>query len=387
MSNFKSQHFPQSLAFFGVLIVTVFPVLARLWFDFLTHGNGWRQGDWLINSGAGPVRRGIIGDALIWLSDISSIPLLSLTIAVQTGILALLVGLIILVWRTHEHRLLILFLVASPAFFLIQWAGEVQGIMRKEIFGYLAMACLLLTALSRPHRVFLVLPAMLFFIVGCFGNIINAMMVVPFCVGLFLLHDQGRFSQRALIGLVGLALASSIAAIWFAMRFQEVQMLAGMCDPLVARGFEVTFCAEALRWLVAGEVDHLAQVAVRMTFTNIAQFLIVAIIAFVPVAMAFRVFTETRTLVWYLVLTFVPMLPLYVLATDWGRWISIPYSFWVLLVLLSHASGRLTMAKAPSPIGVYAMLCLSLLLSHDVSIGWDVGGAVASFARAVGDFL
>ncbi|WP_281857991.1 hypothetical protein, partial [Litoreibacter halocynthiae] len=152
MSHFKSQSITHSIAFSGVLIVTVVPVLARLWFDFLIRGNGWRQGDWLINSGSGPVRRGIIGDALIWLSDTSSIPLLTLTIAVQVGILALLIGLFILVWRFHEHRLLFLFLIASPAFFLIQWAGEVQGIMRKEIFGYLAMMSLLWTALSRSNR-------------------------------------------------------------------------------------------------------------------------------------------------------------------------------------------------------------------------------------------
>lgn len=377
----------QSVAFFGVLLITVFPVLARLWFDFLTRGNGWRQGDWLINSGAGPVRRGIIGDALIWLSDASSIPLLTLTIAVQIGMFVLLVGLFILVWRAHEHRLLILFLVASPAFFMIQWAGEVQGIMRKEIFGYLAMASLLLTGLSRPHRTVLVLPAMVFFAIGCFGNIINAMTVVPFCIALYLLHDQGRFSKRALIGLVGVALVSSIGAIGFALRFQDVPMLAGMCDPLVARGFEATFCDDAIRWIVDDDVDHLAQVAVRMTVTNIAQFLIVAIIALVPIALAFRVFTETRTLSWYLLVTFVPMLPFYALATDWGRWLSIPYSFWVLLVLLAHASGKLTMVKAPSAVAVYAMLCVSLLLSHDVSIGWDVGGTISSFVRTISDFL
>ncbi|WP_281856891.1 hypothetical protein, partial [Litoreibacter halocynthiae] len=259
--------------------------------------------------------------------------------------------------------------------------------MRKEIFGYLAMMSLLWTALSRSNRTFLVLPAMAFFVVGCFGNIINAMMVLPFCVGLFLLYDRGRFSQRALIGLVGVALATALSAIGFALWFQDVPMLAGICDPLVARGFEAIFCDEALRWIVDGEVDHLAQVAVRMTFTNIAQFLIVALIALVPVVLAFRVFTETRTLVWYSVLTFVPMFPLYAVATDWGRWLSIPYGFWVILVLLSHASGRLTMAKVPSVIGVYAMLCLSLLLSHDVSIGWDIGGAVASFFRTLGDFL
>ena len=60
-----------------------------------------------------------------------------------------------------------------------------------------------------------------------------------------------------------------------AIMFREVSELAGMCDPLLARGFDESFCDEALRWLVTGEVNHIGEVTQRMTTANLAEYALV----------------------------------------------------------------------------------------------------------------
>lgn len=377
----------QNLIFWSVLLLVSFPVLARLWFDYLIGGDGWRQGDWLINFGAGPVRRGAIGEAIIVLSDMSGAPLLALTIGLQISLFLLFIMLFLLIWHRHTDRALILFLIASPAFFLIQWAGEVQGIMRKELLGYLAMGVLTLASIStRSHPIFVFLALMLFAL-ACFGNILNALLVIPFCWALYFLQVQGRLADRTFFGLSALAGSLALGSILFAVRFKDIPELAGICNPLISRGLDPSFCNLALSWMVTDKVDHAVEVGQRVNPENLVQFAAVALLAIVPIVILFRLIRETGHLALIVATTFLPMLPLYILATDWGRWLSIPYSFLVFVVLIGHHAGKLTFRRELSPTAIYMMLVLSLLISHDVSIGWDVGGTVASFVRTAEDFL
>ena len=53
-------------------------VLAGLAQDYLAGGDYFHQGDWLINNMSGPVRRGLLGSALISFSDWSGLHLLGM---------------------------------------------------------------------------------------------------------------------------------------------------------------------------------------------------------------------------------------------------------------------------------------------------------------------
>ena len=122
----KSVSHPSAWSFYLplFLVLTAFPVLARVWFDFLHGGSPWRQGDWLINSAAGLVRRGFMGDGMIALGDLTGTNLLAVTIAVQTGLFLALLWLLWVLARDHPNKPLILLLAASPAFLPIFWAGH-----------------------------------------------------------------------------------------------------------------------------------------------------------------------------------------------------------------------------------------------------------------------
>jgi len=90
--------------------------------------------------------------------------------------------------------------------------------------------------------------------------------------------------------------------------------------------------------------------------------------------MAFR---EWRFPLLVIASSFIPMLPLYVIATDWGRWFSISYMAAALILL--------TIKRPPAWPVVALLLVITLLLTPDHGIGWRPGGVVSAFIQMVRD--
>lgn len=387
MAN-RDSSFPLWSLFMGAgLLVLAFPVLARVWFDYLHHGSSWRQGDWLINSNAGLVRRGFVGDGLIALSDATGITLLPLVLIVQTG---LFLGLLLILWRlgsSTENRSLFLLLAASPAFLPIFWAGDVQGIMRKEIFGFLALGCLALANTRPGQGTFLSVLAVVLFTLGCIGNILHFFVAPALIYGLYLLFDSGRLSRSAFRALTGATLVMSLFWMGFAVVFRDVTDAQAICAPLLSRGLEAPFCSGALSWIVAGYVNHLSEVAARLTPVALGQFAVVAFFGIMPVILSFSLFAERRMIALIAAIAFLPMLPLYAITTDWGRWLNISYMSYVFLLFQASAGGRLNMITRPRLPLIYVLLAIALLLTHAHGIGWQVGGAIRSVVSTFTAFL
>lgn len=387
MSKLTLSNFWQFAAFSFVLAMLSFPVIARVWFDYLHGGHGWRQGDWLINLGSGFVRRGAMGEAFIMLSDFTGVPLLIFVQVFQLLLFVALVFVVWILWLAHKDKHLLLFLAASPAFFLFFGASDVQGIMRKELFGFLALSLLTVSGVIASRSAFYPILALLLYTLGCVGNIMHSLMLPAIIAAYYLLRENGQISTRAFQTYTLIAVLMSTLWMGLAIMFREVSELAGMCDPLLARGFDESFCDEALRWLVTGEVNHIGEVTQRMTTANLAEYALVATLSLVPVALSFFVFVERGLLARLLIITFVPILPLYFIATDWGRWISIPYTTYVFLLVLAHSVGKLTIVRQVPISVVYVLLAASVLISPEVSIGWQPGGAVRSLISSVADFF
>jgi len=375
-----------NLALCAAFAVLSFPVMARLWFDYLIGGTGWRQGDWLINFGAGPVRRGGIGEALIMFSDLTSLPLLATVLLVQSSLFALSILVLWLIALFHKNRPVLLFLAASPAFFPIFWASDLQGIMRKELIGYLAFSLLVLGAVRGGRQSGLAIISVILFSVGCMGNIMHTLLGGAMIAALWLAKEGGQISDGLFRRLAILSAAMSLLWLVLAVIFSEVESLAPICDPLLIRGMNDAVCQDALRWLVTGEVDHLGEVRAKITMPALTQYGLLAGAALIPACLSFFLFRERRLLALLAAITFLPMLPLYVLATDWGRWLSIPYTSFVFLTLQAHAAGRLSLRRLPPAPLTVILLLGALLITHEHTIGWQPGGAVKSVILTVMDF-
>lgn len=366
--------------FFPLLFLVLFslPVITRLFFDYLVLGDGWRQGDWLINFGSGVVRRGLFGNAFIWFSDVTGLSLRSVIIGTQATLWGTLLILSWLIWRRYPHRTLLILLIASPMIFLMLWSGDVQGIMRKEILGYIAFANLVLAILFSRHANLWVAGALIFFTLGLIGNILHLFLVPAMLAGLYLLKDQKVIGQRSWI--LSNVITITMALFWFgfALIFKEIPDLAGACTPLTERGLHPRICDHAIRWLVAGNVNHTSEVAVRVIFSNVMQFATVAFLGLLPLVLAALLFKAGKRITVLALLTFLPMLPLYMMATDWGRWFSISYTVTVCLFLISQMQYPKQKLRRPSEATLSLLLTTSLLLTPAHGIGWQPGGVIAS---------
>ncbi len=374
-----------SLAAFVFLLVLPLPIWTRLFFDYLHHGDGWRQGDWLINFGAGVVRRGVIGEGLILFSDLTGVALLVVMILTQAALFALLLVVFWSIWRLHYFHTIPVLLAASPMFCLFLWAGDVQGIMRKELLGYLALAFLILCS-ANPRRFSLFLTLfLLFFALGNAGNLLHLFMTPAVILGVYLLYWEGLISRRDayMLGLAVVAIA--VLCFGFALTFKTVPEYLGMCQPLIDRGFDAGFCEHAIRWLVPHEVDHSAEVRVRLTPENIQRFAAVSVISVIPLLLACKAFAEWRFPILIIGASFLPLIPLYVLATDWARWFSISYMTAAMLLVMANMAGRLTMKKEPSWLIVAVLLIVAIGLTPDHGIGWRPGGVVTAFIAMIRD--
>lgn len=359
------------------------PVMARALFDFLNDGSAWRQGDWLINLGEGFVRRGLFGEVFIALSDVTGLQLL---VVVQLFQILLFVALTFLVWliclTTDRARILIM-LAASPAFFLIFWAGDSQGTMRKEMFGLLAIALVAISAQRVRPPPGLLAGAVVLYTLGCIGNILHIFMAPPLMAGIFLLAQAGRISMRRAGMYIIATLVMSVLWLGIATVFKEAPAIDGLCMPLVQRGLDPSFCGGAIYWIVEGNIDHGAALTKLMTPQHLGRFGVVAVLSLLSVALTFHVFHERRILAILLLLAFLPMLPLYVIATDWGRWLSLSYTAYAFLVFQALTLGLIRVQNRPHTGVLAGLFIAALLLSHEHGVDWKPGGALHAIGVTV----
>jgi hypothetical protein len=358
-----------------------------LWFDYLNTGDGWRQGDWLINFGSGLVRRGLIGEGFIWLSDLSQISLIVVVIATQAVLLSLLLCTFLLLWLLSSNRTVLAVLFASPAFCMFLWAGDVQGIMRKEILGYLALAVLTLASAVpqfwRPLPVF----ALLLYAVACIGNVMHSFMLPLFLIGFYILYRQKRISFQSFMAF---SIAGAVLAVFwltFGIRFNSIDSLERVCSPLLERGLTQSICEHAIYWLVSGQVDHIDQVMQRMTFAAILEFGLIAGLSVLPVGLACYMLTPARLVLLIMAVALVSVAPLYFVATDWGRWVSISYTCFALLLAQAHFASIVQGRTRVSPLIVVSLIVVPFLVTPDHTIGWKPGGVTASVYQMLKDVL
>lgn len=372
-----------------LLILLSAPVFVRLFFDYMLFGDGWRQGDWLINFGSGLVRRGLLGESFIWLSDASGLSLRLIIILSQAALWTNLVWLSWLIWQRYPHRNLLILLFASPMIFFLTWAGDVQGIMRKEILGYLAIACLILCSLSATRRSAIALGGLGvgLFTLGLIGNILHLFLAPAMLTGLYFLKQQGRLRYGVWLLYSGLSAAMALLWFGFALMFKDIPDLTGVCEPLLQRDMNQAICDHAIRWLVAGDVDHGAQVAVRITLASVLQFTTVALIGVIPLALAAHFFKAWRRVTIIVLICFVPTLPLYIIATDWGRFFSISYTMAISLILIAQVTMPRQKLRRPSEATLALLLTTSFLMTPAHGIGWQAGGVIASLLKTIADLI
>lgn len=369
----------------GILFLSFLYISLRIFYDYRAGGNGWKQGDWLINNAAGPVRRGPFGSAIISISDTINLDPLFVVCTIQIALLAaLFITFRLLVAEIRNPKVSIL-LVASPAIFTIFWAADPQGSVRKELIAFLAISLYALGAV-RKNWLLLWLGAATF----CVGALSHEAMVLFAPTFLALVFSSGLDKESATHALATIALifCFSVFAFLFAIENSSATDTSKICAALVDKGLSDSICSGAISWLSYDSAYGFQAVISRLGVRSVGGFLISYAAALAP--FIYIAWLNERKIIFgaFLILLALPFAPLYFVAVDWGRWMSFHIFSVTTILACAIAKDRLQIQRSPSDYYLLSLVGLGILISPSHTIGIVWGGvarrAASEFQRLLG---
>ncbi len=336
--------------------------------DLATSGSGWRQGEWLINVESVPIRRGGLGSLLIRLSDATGIDLLALTFALPIAFLALIVLSLVVFAASDGPGDRMLLVLLSPGFVLF-WGADPEGILRKEVLIYAAFLPLILLAGRGPDRGRALLAASVgLFALAAVGHEMSAFFVPALVVAILACRPPDAASRVAIIAL----LVMGALTFGFALHYPKVPDTALVCGPLMARGLSPIICDGAIDWVGRDIGFALERLVVQVTDKRAWTVVLAYAAALFPFVVVLYGRPDAGRGLRAILLAGLPILPLWFVALDWGRWVNAHVAVMVFLILILRRRGKLPGFEAPLPpvlfLGTLAV-CLGVGMRH-------VGGSI-----------
>jgi hypothetical protein len=317
----------------------------------LAGGDSWKTGDWLINYEGGFVRRGLIGQVLYELSGLG-FNLLWSAFVLQTAIYILIAHYTLKLFFATERGTAWLLFLFSPAFIFLFPLYGIEGGFRKEILLFLSF-CLLAYGLldnkvSHKH----VIVSLLVYCVAVFSHELAAPCLV-FIVYL-LIQAKKNTSNRAAINayILFFILTGVTGGLLALVKHGNLEVQHQICNSLLIAGLKGDICGGAIAWLQYDTHYGIRQVAAIFK-TSISVYPFLFAMAFLP----FLLTDWCKKTVFILVLGFAALLPLYIVALDWGRWIHI-YIFMISTILLLESANTLVTIRRVSLLGVFLYACI-----------------------------
>ena len=308
-------------------------------------GHVWTTGDWLLSYRAGFVRRGLTGSITYGLSDVTGIDALYVAAATQIIVFGGLAVAVLVMLSRLKLTVPVAILAISPVFLLMPFF-ILKNAMTKEMIGFLAVALVGLTAFTT--RKWPLWIGIVVFAGSGFAHEINAFMAPDLLALLLILFMMGVISRGQSILAAALASFAAGAAIVTAMIFNGKGMGDAVCKVMLSYGGKAEFCGHQgpTVWL-----DR--DMAYGMQFTwdaNVVSgvwpwFILGFLLSMAPFLL-FRV-THDPTGRWTriaLLAAFAGLLtyaPLFVIASDWGRWIGMHVFCLTILTFVSLRLGLL----------------------------------------------
>lgn len=302
--------------------------------------------DILTNNAGGLVRRGFGGDIMLTLSaTFGGAPALWAWGLVSMAA-TLLNVLVIRLYRRLPDDPAFLILILAPSGLLF-FAYDHQMTLRKELFGFIAIALVLSAAsMPRPKVGFFVLTllAAVIFVLSLFVHEPILLLWPAYVLALGL---AGFIHPGARLWLVMLAIGTlvlGLAAIWYLVNLPAPNV-AAICDAAGVRDCHL------YNFLIKGAGEGLTYMLSRRTLWHIPVFFGYLALGLLPFAFV-RVsgLTRVQHLAVVLILL-VAVSPLFVIAFDWGRWI---YMVLLPLNLLVATAIGLGYARFENPVPAWA---------------------------------
>lgn len=349
-------------------------IVTVIYQDFALGGHEWKQGDWLINSVNDTVRRGIMGSAILWFASAASLDPILVTTVSQGLLFGISIVLLSLAIERSSSRATLWLLVLSPAFFVNFWAVDPDGALRKELLIFLAFSVLLYATTMETLSKALVFVSALVFGVAVVSHEGNVFFAPFFFLSYFLIYKSGQIEKPLLITLLALTLLACLATIAVALRFSNVEDHFVVCQPLLDAGVRTGICDGAIKALELN-LAFFTEATFWMLFsTKVLSFLLMYGLACISIFVIGFHFFDKKTMFWASFGSAFFFLPLYVVAVDWGRWLSFHASavIFTMLIILSLNAAKTARRSDLSHWPFIALTIFSIVwgCSHFVDVKW-----------------
>lgn len=306
-------------------------------------GHIWKTGDWLINYEAGLIRRGLTGQLYIYLSEISNINILLISFLFQSFIYISIFIIVLFFYFKKERDYLWLTLLLSPAFIIIFPFYDLYGGFRKEILGFLSFSILLI-AIDKKSIILLITSTFLYTI-AVFSHELNCFLLPFFVYVIFSQNTATRNKKNSLSLFV-----KNKEEIFWASLFFIISLIALaisfyhsgskedgeiICQSLLNIGLKEHICDGSLLW-IGRDTTFGYNLVTALFLKGEYDFYIFYIILSLAPFLFFR-WTYQKKIYLLAIISISFLLPLFIVAIDWGRWIHIFITMFTLLALFESS--------------------------------------------------
>ena len=324
---------------------------------FLARTDAWLLGDWLIDYSAGFSRRGLVGEIVRQVAGTLSVDRIVVTVAIVWLVFVALVCVVAVLFLHHRRGLTTVLLLVSPAFlfFFLNFLGT----MRKELLLFLLVGVVLLVT-RNPQR-----SAWVWLLVGVFPLLVFAHEGLAVYGGfvliiIYLLYSDGAVSKKQAIAQSSVVTVFTALAGWAIIFFGSSPGIdERICSNLVEEGYSRRLCGGAIAFLDRDAGEAVERVAGFVATGNyLTTYAIVAVLAAIP----FLFVRFSTTLGIMLTIASAAIIPLFVFAIDWGRWMVVAVWLVTLITIRFDGSHHIQVKSlAPKTFAIDLALALAII--------------------------
>lgn len=318
----------QTLLKFGVVGIYAFAitlVLNRIVSVIQTGGHNWAVGEWLINYGGGFVRRGLTGQLLLSLPFNSTIVLIILFLSIFSIVVYVYFSVLVPLIKSGLNFFSLLLLLNPAGLLFIAWDQNV--FIRKEWLG-LGILVLLASNTFKFKSSRIDLLAILLFVCALMSSEVNAVYIPA--IMYLLSHPNRKLTKVNLYSLDKIFLVlSTITLIPLIIFHGDTNTSFLACEKIRSSGFDPLLncqgAIETLGFSLGQALEHF-----KSDYPGYLLYFPLALFGLLPLYLT-SWFKSHRRLVNQMMLF---ALPLFLIAWDYGRWISIVVSQATVLILM-----------------------------------------------------
>lgn len=302
----------------------------------------YKTGDWLISYDYGFIRRGLFGSFFSQLAkflSFSSTTLVWIIFVTQNIFYFLIFYFVQKIYLLNRKNYFTLLLLFSPAYILFPYYDFAGG-YRKEIIVFFSFIILAYSYCKKIKSTKIIWGSLILYIIAIFSHE-SAIFVLPFFLFIILrIKDSNLLDSQKAYRFIALfiisAVISFLLSIISALDVQKNSIIINKnCNYLLSIGFDKQIC-ETFFFIERPFVEYLNE-RISSVYSSITINFLLFFLSMLPIFFSLWIKKKQNKLL--IIVGIIFILPLFIIAHDWGRWIYI-YIFFLFTTILADNNGN-----------------------------------------------